>query len=227
MSFYKGKDPRDLPLYGIAEVSHYLHVPKATLRAWFMGQKGRRHSFRAVLTPAAGGRGRLSFVNVIEAHILDALRKEHRVSLQKVRQALRFLQDAFPSAHPLIDHRFATDGLDLFVDKYSALICVSREGQLGIRQVLEAYLQRVEWDEKGAPARLFPYTHALKGVDTPRFVVIDPRISFGQPVLATSSIPTSVIAQRYKAGESILELAHDYDRPQEEIEEAIRLELAA
>jgi hypothetical protein len=38
-------------------------------------------------------------------------------------------------------------------------------------------------------------------------------------------IATDVIAQRYKAGESIAELADDYDRSQGEIEEAIRCEL--
>ena len=40
-------------------------------------------------------------------------------------------------------------------------------------------------------------------------------------------IPTAVIANRYKAGESIEDLAGDYDSPHLEIEEAIRCELAA
>jgi uncharacterized protein (DUF433 family) len=57
-------------------------------------------------------------------------------------------------------------------------------------------------------------------------VVIDPRISFGRPVLAGSGIPTAVIADRYKAGESVDELADDYGRKRLEIEEAIRCELA-
>jgi len=57
--------------------------------------------------------------------------------------------------------------------------------------------------------------------------VIDPRIQFGRPILVGSAIPTAVIAQRYKAGESIQGLAGDYDRPRLEIEEAIRCELAA
>lgn len=40
-----------------------------------------------------------------------------------------------------------------------------------------------------------------------------------------SGIPTAVIAERYKAGESIQDLAADYGRAPEEIEEAIRCEL--
>jgi uncharacterized protein (DUF433 family) len=43
--------------------------------------------------------------------------------------------------------------------------------------------------------------------------------------LAGTGIATTVIAQRYKAGESIEELAEDYGRSTSEIQEAIRSEL--
>ena len=56
-------------------------------------------------------------------------------------------------------------------------------------------------------------------------MVIDPHVSFGRPVLVGTGIPTAVIAERYKAGESIDELAGDYGRGPSEIEEAIRCEL--
>ena len=59
----------------------------------------------------------------------------------------------------------------------------------------------------------------------PRVVVIDPHISYGRPVLVGTGIPTAVVAERYKAGESIDELAEDYSRSRKEIEEAIRCEL--
>ena len=42
---------------------------------------------------------------------------------------------------------------------------------------------------------------------------------------AGSGIPTTIIAERYKAGESVDELADDYGRKRLEIEEAIRCEL--
>src|SRR3972149_3750272 len=53
----------------------------------------------------------------------------------------------------------------------------------------------------------------------------DPNISFGRPVLANKGIPVDVIAERYKAGESIDDLMLDYECEQKEIEEAIRFEL--
>ena len=55
--------------------------------------------------------------------------------------------------------------------------------------------------------------------------MVDPESQFARPVLAGTGIPTLVIADRYKAGESIADLARDYDRPPEQIEEAICCEL--
>jgi uncharacterized protein (DUF433 family) len=101
---------------------------------------------------------------------------------------------------------------------------ITREGQLVIKELTETYLQRVERDRVGIPIRLYPFTRERKP-EEPRSIVIDPYISFGRPVLAGTGIATNIIAQRYKAGESIGELAEDYGRSRSDIEEAIRCEL--
>ncbi len=44
-------------------------------------------------------------------------------------------------------------------------------------------------------------------------------------VIRGSRIAVEVVAERYKAGESIRDLAQDYGRDRDEIEEAIRCEL--
>jgi uncharacterized protein (DUF433 family) len=66
--------------------------------------------------------------------------------------------------------------------------------------------------------------HVLEAIRR-HHVVIDPHISYGRPVLVGTGIPTAVVAERYKAGEPIDELAEDYGRSRKEIEEAIRCEL--
>ena len=104
-----------------------------------------------------------------------------------------------------------------------------------MREILEALLKRIERDERGLAVRLYPFSrrptvvapeHTLPLLkDSPRLVVIDPRVGFGRPVLAGTGITTLTIAERFDAGESIEELAADYGRSREEIEEAIRCEL--
>ncbi len=221
-------DPRELPAYSIPEAAHYLRIPLGTLRSWVLGRYYPTEAGPRFFEPIIGlpepGRGVLSFINLVEAHVLAAIRRKHSVPLPKVRQALRYIEKQFPSTHPLADHWFQTDGLNLFVQKWGQLINISQHGQLVIRRLLEAHLQRIERDPHGLPTRLYPFTRKLEPQE-PKVVVIDPFVSFGRPVLAGTGIPTAVIAERYKAGESIDELAGDYGYQRLGIEEAIRCEL--
>lgn len=226
--FYQEHDPRLLPSYSIAEAAHYLLIPRATVRSWVAGRpyptKSGKRFFRPVIERPSEAKALLSFVNLVEAHVLDAIRREHEIRLDKIRSAIQYLQTEFGSPHPLADYRFATDGLDLFVEKYGHLINVSQSGQLAIKELLQAYLRRIDRDAVGFAVRLYPFTRKRQW-DEPKAVVIDPYVSFGRPVLAGTGIPTSIVAERYKAGESVEQLADDYGRAPLDIEEAIRCEL--
>ena len=222
------QDPRELPAYAVPEAAHYLQIPASTVRSWVVGRpyltQGGRRFFKPLIDLPQRDRPILSFVNLVEVHVLDAIRRKHGVRLTKVRKALDYLSSKFPSTHPLADHWFETDGLDLFVEKYGQLINISREGQLEVRNLIHAHLKRIERDPNGVPIRLYPFTRKREP-DEPKAVVIDPRVSFGRPVLAGTGIATALIAERFKAGEPIDKLAEDYARPPSEIEEAIRCEL--
>ncbi|MEW6543950.1 MAG: DUF433 domain-containing protein [Nitrospirota bacterium] len=229
---FRNDDVREMPSYGIMEAAHYLIIPPTTIRCWVSGRyypskAGGQFSSPVIRLPDPGT-NLLSFMNLVEVHVLDAIRRKHNIPLEKVRIAVRYLSKEFPSRHPLADQEFETDGLDLFVKKFSQLINVSQAGQLAVREVLQAHLQRIERDQAGIPVKLYPFTRKrdpqeLK--EEPKAVVIDPRVSFGRPVLAGTGIPTAVIAERYKAGESVDDLVDDYGRRRLEIEEAIRCEL--
>lgn len=186
---------------------------------------GGRAFFQPVLTIPAKDEALLSFVNLVEAHVLDAIRRQHDVPLHKVRVAIRFLERQFGSRHPLAEQRIETDGCDLFVQKLGRLINISQHGQLAMRELLATHLKRVEWDQNGLAVRLYPFTRKREALE-PKVVVIDPYVSFGRPVLLGTGIPTTVIAERYKAGESMDQLARDYGRQRLDIEEAIRCELS-
>lgn len=225
---YGGQDPRELPAYGIPEAAHYLRLPVATLRTWVRGRyyptlRGRQR-FESVIHLADTQRALLSFVNLIEAHVLAAIRRHHQVPFPKVRSALQYLERHSPSPHPLADQSFATDGLDLFVEQLGQLVAVSDEGQVIMRTMLEAHLQRIERDISGLAVKLYLFTRQDEPKTSPRVIVVDPHIAFGRPVLVGTRIPTEIIYQRFEAGESIVQLADDYGRTSSEIEEALRCE---
>ena len=224
----KRRELREMAAYGINEAAHYLGIPKATLRSWVMGcpyptGTGKRF-FKPIIELPDKEQRLLSFVNLVEIHVLDAIRRTHGVTFGRVRKAVEYLKNQLGSRHPLAEQRFVTDGVDLFVEMFGQLVNISREGQLAIKELIQAHLRRIERDPLGLPIRLYPFTRERKP-DEPKIIVIDPNISFGRPVLVGTGIATTIIAQRYKAGESIEELAGDYGRSKSEIEEAIRCEL--
>ncbi len=227
---YGGQDPREMAAYTFHDASHYLGVPLATLRSWIKGRfyptKSGRRFFQPVFSLPDKKKPLLSFTNLVEVHILNAIRRKHNIDLQKVRKTVAYIQDHFNYKHPLADQRFETDGINLFIHHYGDLINVSQDGQLAMRAVLEEYLSRVEHDPSGKAARLYPFLRA-NGHRNSKSVVIDPYISFGNPVITGTGIPTSIIASRFIAGDSVTDIAKDYGREAFEIEEAIRYERAA
>lgn len=221
-------DLREIPNYTFSEAAHCLGVPVDTIRHWLLGntfqtKKGPKYS-NPLVSIAGRDTNLLSFYNLVEAHVLSALRREHRVKIWKVREALDYLQQYYQSPHPLADYWFQTDGLDIFLKVSRDLEIISQKGQFALRGLLEQYLSRVERDPKNIAIRLYPFTSAPpKGIT--RFIVIDPWVSFGRPSITGSGIPTSIVAERFKAGELIEDLSHDYGRSLEEIQEAVRYEL--
>ena len=229
VDIYGGQDPREIPAYRVTDAASYLGIPVTTLRAWSRGMNyaqrdGSKGYFKPVFSLPDPDQSLLSYLNLVEAFVISSLRKEHLINLSKIRTAIDSLQERFNSAHPLAEHEFQTNGVDLFVEEYGQLINVGLGGQLAMRQVLEAYLTRVEHDPSGRAAKLYPFIR-LTGTDQPKNVVINPYVSFGKPVIAGTGLPTRVVAERFKAGDTIPQIAVNYGRKEEEIGDALRYEL--
>jgi uncharacterized protein (DUF433 family) len=225
---YGGLDPREIPAYRLADAAKYLNLAAPTLRSWIKGYYyrtlGGRRQFKPVFSLPDADVPLLSYTNLVEAFVLSSLRRKYKIDLYKIRKAIKSLQKEFNSRHPLAEHRFETNGIDIFVETYGDLVNVGLDGQLAMRELLQNYLKRVEHDPAGKAARLYPFIR-LNGAEQPKNVVINPYVSFGKPVITGTGLPTRVVAERYKAGDSIPQIARDYGRKKEEIDDAIRYEL--
>lgn len=222
-------DLRDQPAYPLSEAARYLKLPPATLRAWTLGRPyptahGSGH-FRPLIRAVAGQPALLSFWNLIEAHVIRALRTEHGVSIRDLRRAIDFAERKLGVERLLLRPELRSDAGQLFLDRYGELINLSASGQLAMRQVLEAHLKRISWDTARAPFRLHPFVGAATGDAMP--IAIDPTIAFGRPVVVSRGISTAAIVARIDAGETPRELARDYDLSPADIEQAVVYERAA
>lgn len=220
-------DFRNIPAYPLAEAARYLRLPVATLRTWVIGRPGDARPARSgLIKPPAGSPVALSFWNLIEAHVLRALRTDHGVSLSAVRRAIRYAERELHIEHLLLSPKLRTDAGEVFLDEYGKLLNLSASGQLVIRVLLDKHLRRVEWDQWQFPVRLYPFLHGdAETADRP--IVIDPAVGFGRPLVSRRGVSTAIIRERHDAGETVAELAADYDLAEAEVEQAIVYEGAA
>jgi uncharacterized protein (DUF433 family) len=234
-----GADPREIPLYGFADTARYLKLPVITLRSWVYGRNygsgsEQRKSLPVIQLPDKNT-PLLSFMNLVEVHVLSAITRVHKVQFKKVRSALEYLENKFPEVHPLANTQFWTDEFDLFIEKSGDLVCASRDGQLVMQEVIEQYLLRVDRDVDLSAFRIYPFSKELlfsslkddpKTVleNTPKNISIDPLIAFGRPTISGTGIATNVIAGKFRAGEKIENLAKDYEIEEKQIQEAIEYE---
>lgn len=222
---------RDTPAYTMAQAAHYLGLPYSTVKSWVVGQtyydRNEVEKFlKPVIRPADKADNILSFRNLVELHVLSVTRREYKIPMPQVRVAIEYIKKELDTDHPLSDVDIQTDGVDLLVDQLGQLVAASKGGQITMKDVVLQYLKRIDRDRHGVPLRLYPFTRKASFDKQPRFVVIDPELSFGRLALADIGVSTRMIANRIKAGESIEDLMTDYNCSSDMIVEALRCEMS-
>lgn len=213
------EDLRDIPMYQPSEVARYLHLPLSTLRDWVDGRDGKSPA-PAIIHRPADSDPRLSFNNLVEAHVLRALRYEHRISMQAVRRALEDAEAVFGINRLLIDQGLLAAPGEMFLKEYGRLMSLTRLNQLAMEEILQRFLRRLVRDVEGLPIRLYPFV-APGAPDDRRVITIDPRLSYGRPSLASKGVSTAILAERVSAGESAEELADYYGVDPQDVKEAL------
>jgi uncharacterized protein (DUF433 family) len=187
------------------------------------GSGANRGWFAPILVPASDDL--LSFYDIASAHVLLSMKKNgvRKEDLRTIVNELR-LDSRFDSRYPLLGKNFFLFGkkkVTVVIKRLGKRIVLSRRGaQFGIRQVMDKFLSRLDLDEKKMPVRLRP----LRSISERGrgFIVIDPKIATGRPVIRGTGIVAEVIAKRNKSGESVASLAKDYRINARAIEEAIK-----
>ncbi|MCL4706316.1 DUF433 domain-containing protein [bacterium] len=216
----------DNPNYSFTEASIYLKIPQPTLHAWFKGRTYPRVSgkgegyFKPLLKLPNKNFQLLSFNNLIESYVLRSLRVEHDVKIKAVRSALDYAQKEFAIKRLLLHRDLLTNAGELFLERYGALVNLTKSGQIEMREMFKEHLKRIVWNKDRWPVRLYPFID----YDAKKEIAIDPQISFGKPIIARKSISTAAIISRIDAGESMKFVADDYGLNIEEIHLAMRYE---
>ena len=222
--FYGGADPREAPLYSVREAARFIRVAPSTLSSWvqrtWRPPGGKRDAPPIIRLPDPEI-SRLSFNNLVEAFVLRMLRRSEGLTMPRVQKAVWNAREERGVERPFLSKQLAASG-DLFWEDGEFLFNLNMGNQLGIRQILDQYLTRVDWDdENDVPARLYPVISDLRSGDT---IVIDPMVCFGQPTIKETGIITSVILDRVNAGDPVKMILRDYGISQAQLSDAVLYE---
>ncbi len=143
------------PFLDADEVLRAARETKEAGASEFQGERLR--TFEPLIYPPNREEHVLSFVNLVEAHVLKAVRRRHLVHMIKVRSAIENLKQRYRYPHPLADIDLLAGGRDLFLEEHGTLLNLSLGEQVSM-DFLAAYLSPIERDF-GRPNT--PFLHQL------------------------------------------------------------------
>jgi uncharacterized protein (DUF433 family) len=213
------------PYYTFSEADYLAGVARGTARRWIIGYRYRGRDGDAVQRPPGTPRtgdersSSVSWVDLVEIVAIGLL-KEKGFSLRRIRDIVQLCQDTLGEHHPLAMRKFKTDGRAIFLSLGDHLLDVShwrRKGMMVWDTVLGPFLETLDYDGDLA-RRWWP-------MGRERLIVIDPEYGFGYPVIVNTGVRTEFIAERFAVGESVSEIANDFDITPAEVDDALRFEL--
>lgn len=214
-------------LYTLPEASRLSGVPSRSIRRWLLGYKyedrsGAGRSMPPLWEgdmPSANHTTGLSFLDLMEVRMVHAFRA-HKVSWRAIREAAAVACDMYSDKHPFTMKRFQTDGNRIFAE-------LQEQGEVRFfdlnrkHYVLKTIVERslfegIEFEHEQA-ARWFPSWAGGK-------IVLDPKRSFGQPILSREGVPTEILAKAAQVEESAAVVAKWYDVPIPAVKAAVAFE---
>lgn len=209
------------PLLTPREAARHLEIPTATMYYWLRERADGAPLVHRV-EPERRGWPSVPFIAVVEAYVLRSLRD---LGLKKstIRAAAEDVRREFDTPFGLATKRIATDGVDIFVHHADDDLARVGDGQRPIRDLINDHLRYIAWDTQDEfPARL-----RLRQYPDVAPVVIDPRFGWGAPVIEATKVPVDAVLNLWLAGESITDVAYEYNMTGEQVEAICRVARAA
>ena len=175
------------------------------------------------MLPRRGAQATVPFIGYAEAFVLAAFRRAG-VRLQRIGPAVDALAKSLGLEHALASKLLYTDGAEVLYG-YAAErneddlleLVVLRKGQRQFSDAVHDHHKRITFASDGwaSRVRLPSYQRAE--------VVVDPRVAFGLPLVVHGGARVEDLVDRFVAGDTLADIAFDFDVPPEEVEDVIRV----
>jgi uncharacterized protein (DUF433 family) len=217
----------DAPAYSIAETSRLVKINPWTVRRYLQGYEYEYISLRAVQPPVVKGdnidrKKYASFLDLIDLiFVREFMRRGF--GLPTLRKALDEARERLGTPH-FARSVFFTSGskeIILKLPQDGSMIALLTGGQSAMPQIIEKLSDKLEFEDVtgfGFAKRWYP-----RGAQ--EFVVIDPEISFGRPILKGRAIPTQNVYDLYLGERKrIKPVSNWFNIPAPEVNAAIKFE---
>lgn len=209
-------------VYNVSDAARLVGTDTGKLRRWVFGGRGQRAVIDNDYAPINGVEA-LSFNDLIEARFVSAFRSQG-VSLQHLRQVSSKARAELSSKHPFADGRFVTDGRRIILEEVDEAGRRQLTDYVSEQRAFEEFIRSlilpgVVFDASNFAARWFPDS------ETPD-VCVDPRRTFGRPMLFRTGTPTDIVAKALRvADDDVGQIASAYDLHPREVHQAALFEL--
>ncbi len=212
------------PRYSYGEADYLANVSRGTSKRWLVGYQyhkdGEARTIPSV-TPHVREPGAVSFIDLVEVAAIGRLKGEAGFSLQEIRRIVHASQAYFGVERPLATLKFKVGGGEAFVvmsDDTLLEVFGKRRGETAWYQILEPFLEELEYDDTGWATRWWPLGRS-------QAIVVDPAYAYGLPVVAGSGVRLEVILERTRAGDLPEVVAEDFSLTREQVDRALQFEL--
>jgi uncharacterized protein (DUF433 family) len=210
------------PTYTMSQVDRLLGLRSGTARRWIDGYTRNGRVYDPVVRQCHTGEEMATWGEFVETRLLAGYRNAG-VPIINMRPAIAKLRGETRSQYPLAHSaNFVTPHGKELVQRIQEqvglqselLLVVVRSGQLVMADPVEIFVNAVEFDD-GTAVRMLA---------DPKFpeVKIDPLRAFGEPTVR--SVPTEVIAEQVRAGDSEELISELYDLSPEQVRDAVLFE---
>ncbi len=214
-------------IYTVPESARLTSVTPWRIRRWLKGYefkvKHGRHRSPAVWNTqldAIDHAMALGFLDLLEIRCVDAFICAG-VGWKTLRQVHERAKNLVGHPHPFCTNQFATDGQTIFMEvreqNDEIMLWDMRDLQRVFDRIIRPFLKDIEFDDGRIPRRWWP-----KGKS--HLVALDPRRSFGQPIIFRDGVPTSVLARSVEANRSVEEVARWFEIHPASVCEAVEFE---
>lgn len=218
--------PLGIGYYTVPEASRLLRVMPRNINRWLGGYSYEQHGKTISMPPLwAPGLPRnehhieLSFRDLIELRFVKAF-IDAGLGLKAIRACVEYARECVSDPRPFSTLKFRTDGRTIFLESFeqtgASELLDLRKHQYVIKDVIVRTFKDLDIEDD-VVARWRPFRGK-------RSIVIDPQRSFGQPIAASTGVPTVTLMDAIKAEGSIQRVAYLFDTPKSVVEDAANFE---